>query len=184
MTHPALGSSLFALGFADHRGVKKNLSGRFFRNKGESIMTRMTIFAAALALGTVTAALPAAAQDASATPELMKVDWYDVQLIKWVPGKGGRAHEIIEMFMKTDKELGLSGVMDFHMRTGPWDSIVALPMRGGIAELGWANNPEEKKWDEAFAKQVGGPEKAKAIYDEFNTLILRSERHVGHIDRD
>ena len=53
MTHPALGSSLFALGFADHRGVKKNLSGRFFRNKGESIMTRMTIFAVALALGTV-----------------------------------------------------------------------------------------------------------------------------------
>ena len=142
------------------------------------------MLAAALALGTMTAALPAVAQQATAAPELMKVDWYDVQMIKWHPGKAGRAHEIIEMFMKTDAELGWSGVHDFHMRTGPWDSIVALPMRGGIAEIGWANNPNEKKWDETFAKQVGGPEKAKAIYEEFETLIMRSERHVGHIDRD
>ena len=147
-------------------------------------MTKMTTIASALALGFAAVSLPAAAQDAAATPELSKVDWYDVQMIKWHPGKAGRAHEIIEMFMKTDAELGWSGVHDFHMRTGPWDSIVALPMRGGIAEIGWANNPNEKKWDETFAKQVGGEAKAKALYEEFDSLILRSERHVGHIDRD
>ena len=147
-------------------------------------MHRLTVFAAALALGTAVAALPLAAQETSPSPELLKVDWYDVQLIKWVRGKGGRAHEIIEMYMKTDKELGLSGVINVHMRTGPWDSIVALPMRGGVAEIGWANNPAEKKWEEAFALQVGGPEKAKAINDEFESLIQHSERHVGHIHRD
>jgi hypothetical protein len=147
-------------------------------------MKTTIMFAAAFALGTAAIASPAAAQEAAVAPELMKVDWYDVQMIKWVPGKSRRAQEIIDMFMKTDKELGLSGVMDFHMRTGPWDSIVALPMRGGVAEIGWTNNPAEKKWEETFAKQVGGAEKAKAIYDEFDTLILRSERHVGHIDRD
>ena len=36
----------------------------------------------------------------------------------------------------------------------------------------------------ASADQKAALDKAKAIYDEFNTLILRSERHVGHIDRD
>ncbi|MGX7952272.1 hypothetical protein ACWPM1_06850 [Tsuneonella sp. HG249] len=147
-------------------------------------MTKMTMLAVAFALGTTAVALPAAAQEAAAAQELLKVDWYDVQLIKWVPGKGGRAHEIIEMYMKTDKELGLTGVIDVHMRTGAWDSIVALPMRSGIAQVGWANNPEEKKWEEAFARQVGGEEKAKAIHAEFDSLIQRSERHVGHIDRD
>ena len=147
-------------------------------------MTRMTMLAVAIALGTATAPLPLAAQETAAAQELLKVDWYDVQLIKWVRGKGGRAHEIIEMYMKTDKELGHTGVIDIHMRTGPWDSIVALPMRNGIAEVGWANNPEEKKWEETFARQVGGADKAKAIHAEFDSLIQRSERHVGHIDRD
>lgn len=120
----------------------------------------------------------------STPPELSKVDWYRVEMIKWKPGKGGRAHEIIEMFEKTDAELGFKGILDFHMSTGEWDSIVAMPMRGGIAQMGWANNPEDKKWDEAFAKQVGGMDKAKALYEEFDSLILERQRHVGHIDRD
>lgn len=117
-------------------------------------------------------------------PELSKVDWYRVEMIKWKPGKGGRAHEIIEMFEKTDAELGFKGILDFHMSTGEWDSIVAMPMRGGVAQMGWANNPEDKKWDEAFAKQVGGTDKAKALYEEFDSLIAERQRHVGHIDRD
>ncbi|MFN3620601.1 hypothetical protein, partial [Sphingorhabdus sp.] len=73
----------------------------------------------------------------STPPELSKVDWYRVEMIKWKPGKGGRAHEIIEMFEKTDAELGFKDILDFHMSTGEWDSIVAMPMRGGIAQMGW-----------------------------------------------
>lgn len=125
---------------------------------------------------------PAAAQ--STAPELSKVDWYRIELIKWAPGKGERAHELIEMFEKTDKELGLTGVIDFHVSTGEWDSIVALPMRGGIAQMGWANNPEDKKWDEAFARQVGGMDKAKLLWAEFDSLIAQRQRHIGHIDQD
>ncbi len=118
------------------------------------------------------------------TPELSKVDWYRIELIKWKPGKGERAHEIIEMFEKVDKELGFKGVVDFHVSTGEWDSIVAMPMRGGIAQMGWANNPEDKKWDDAFARQVGGMDKAKVLWDEFDSLIAQRQRHIGHIDRD
>lgn len=127
-------------------------------------------------------ATPAVAQ--TTAPELSKVDWYRIELIKWVPGKGERAHELIEMFEQVDKELGFTGVIDFHVSTGEWDSIVALPMRSGIAQMGWASNPEDKKWDEAFARKVGGMDKAKVLWAEFDSLIAQRQRHIGHIDRD
>ncbi len=127
-------------------------------------------------------AAPVAAQ--TTAPELSKVDWYRIELIKWVPGKTERAHELIEMFEQVDKELGFTGVIDFHVSTGEWDSIVALPMRGGIAQMGWANNPEDKKWDEAFARKVGGMDKAKVLWAEFDSLIAQRQRHIGHIDQD
>ena len=120
----------------------------------------------------------------TSAPELSKVDWYRIELLKWKPGKGERAHQIIEMFEKVDKELGFKGVIDFHVSTGEWDSIVAMPMRGGIAQMGWANNPDEKKWEEAFARQVGGMDKAKALWEEFDSLVAQRQRHVGHIDQD
>lgn len=145
-------------------------------------MRKLIIAAALAAFLTPIVAVPVQAQ--TATPELSKVDWYRVEMIKWKPGKAGRAHEIIEMFEKADAELGFKGIVDFHMSTGEWDSIVAMPMRGGVAQMGWANNPEDKKWDEAFAKQVGGMDKAKALYEEFDSLMAERQRHVGHIDRD
>ncbi|MBX7541800.1 hypothetical protein [Qipengyuania sphaerica] len=144
-------------------------------------MKKLILMAAAI--GLAIPAAPALADDHE-TPELSKVDWYRVSMIKWKPGKGGRAHEIIEMYEKVDKALGWEGVLDFHMQTGEYDSIVALPMRSGIAEMGWATNPAVKQWEAEFARQVGGEEKAKAIWDEFNSLILREDRHIGHIDRD
>lgn len=146
-------------------------------------MKKITLLAAALAMAIPTA--PALADNhQAAQPELAKVDWYRVMLMKWKPGKGERAHEIIAMFNKVDSALGLNRGMDIHMSSGSWDSIIALPMRQGIASMGWEKNPEGDKWDAEFARQVGGEDKAKAIWDEFNSLILTSERHIGHIDRD
>ena len=115
---------------------------------------------------------------------MSKVDWYRIELVNWKPGKGERAHEIIDMFKKVDAELGNKGVIDIHVSTGEWDSIVALPMIGGIASMGWANDPEEKKWNETFIRQVGDEKKAKALWEEFDSLIAERQRHIGHIDRD
>jgi len=137
---------------------------------------------AAAAIGLAIPAAPAFADDHE--PSLMEVDWYRVNLIKWKPGMGDRAHEIIEMYEKVDAALGRNDVIDFHMATGEWDSIVAMPMRNGIAAMGWAENPDGAAWRAEFAKQVGGEDKAKALWDEFETLILRRQRHIGHIDRD
>ena len=137
---------------------------------------------AAAAFGLAVTPAPVLADDHE--PALAELDWYRINLIKWKPGKGERAHEIIEMFEKTDAALGHDGVIDFHMATGEWDSIVALPMRQGIAAMGWADNPEEKKWEAEFIRQVGGEAKAKALWEEFDSLIARRQRHIGHIDRD
>ncbi|MDZ4307598.1 hypothetical protein [Allopontixanthobacter sp.] len=141
-------------------------------------MKKLLIIAAALCV-TLPAA-PALSQDAQ--PELRDVKWYQIHMIRWVSGKGARAHEIIEMFEKVDEALGEQGVLDFHMSTGEWNSIVAFPMKHGIAEMGWKESPEGKKWDAEFARQVGGEDKAKALMDELQTLVAAEQRHVGHID--
>lgn len=145
-------------------------------------MRKLLIACAIAGMAAPLSTLPALAQDKA--PELSKVDWYRVEMIKWKPGKGERAHEIIELFEKADAEAGMKGVIDIHMNTGEWDSVVAFPMTGGIAQMGWASNPEDKKWEAIFARQVGGEDKAKALYEEFDSLIANRQRHVGHIDRD
>lgn len=139
-----------------------------------------------LAVAAIGLAIPAAPAfaDNHEEPALAELDWYRINLMKWKPGKGERAHEIIEMFQKVDEALGQTGVIDFHMATGEWDSIVALPMRQGIAAMGWSENPEGKKWEAEFIRQAGGEDKAKAIWEEFDSLIARQQRHIGHIDRD
>lgn len=143
-------------------------------------MKKLLITAAAF--GLAIPVTPALSDDH--TPELAEVDWYRVNMIKWKAGKAGRAHEIIEMFEKVDAALGRNDVIDIHMNTGEWDSIVAMPMRQGIAAMGWKENPEGKKWDAEFVKQMGGEEAAKAIWDEFDSLIASRQRHLGHIDQD
>ena len=142
-------------------------------------MKKLMLAAAALGLGL--SAAPAYA-DNHATPELREVDWYRIQFIKWKEGKGGRAHEIIQMFEKVDKALGYNDVIDFHMGTGEWDSVVAMKMRHGIASMGWKTNPDGDKWDKEFARQVGGEDKAKALFAEFDECILEQETQIGHID--
>ena len=133
----------------------------------------------AAALGLCLTATPTFAQD---EPELREVDWYRVNLIKWKSGKGDRAHEIIQMFEKVDEALGRNDVIDFHMATGEWNSIVAFKMTQGIAAMGWKTNPDNDAWDAEFIKQVGGEDKAKALWAEFDDCILEEQRNIGHID--
>lgn len=170
--------------FAD-RGLGAVRTFRVADLEGTATMKKMTLFAAAIALAIPAVSAPVLAQDeAASTPELAELDWYRVMFMKWKPGKARRAHEIIAMFRKVDDALGLESGPDFHMASGKWDSIVALPMRQGIASMGWAGNPEGEKWDAEFARQAGGKEQAEAIWEEFDSLIADSERHIGHIDRD
>lgn len=141
-------------------------------------MKKFALVIAAVAMGAGSLVMPTVAQ----AQEQREVDWYRIQLIKWKEGKGDRAHEIIEMFEKVDKALGWNDVIDFHMGTGEWDSIVAMKMRNGIGSMGWKTNPDEDKWNAEFARQVGGEDKAKALFAEFDDCILEQQTQLGHID--
>lgn len=144
-------------------------------------MKKLTLAAVAASMIALSGVGPVASTVAQAQ-ELREVNWYEIHMIKWKQGKRARAHEIIELFEATDKALGWNDVMDFHMTTGPWHSIVAMKMRGGIAQMGWKSNPDGDAWDKKFAELNGGEEKAKALFAEFEECIQDQQTHIGHID--
>ncbi|MGB3296539.1 MAG: hypothetical protein WBB01_26435 [Phormidesmis sp.] len=147
-------------------------------------MMKKLIVAAAVAALCVPA-VPAMAQEIPTEPVAANVDWYMVEMVKFKPGKRERAHEIIDSyFIPVDQALGRSGVIDIHLNTGEWDSIVAFPMRGGVADLDWEMSPDDMAWMARLAQMVGGMEQAQAIFNEWDSLVLRSETHLGHVDRD
>lgn len=138
---------------------------------------------ATAAFGLALPAAPVLADDhEKADRQLAEVDWYRINMIKWKHGKGDRAHEIIDMFEKVDIALGRNDVIDLHMNTGEWNSIVAFKMKEGIQGMAYQRTGEPDEWDIEFAKQVGGEEKAKELMAEFESLIAVEERHIGHID--
>lgn len=139
---------------------------------------------ATAALGMAMTGAPALADDheEKAERELAEVTWYRINMIKWKVGKGDRAHEIIDMFEKVDAALGRNDVIDLHMNTGEWNSIVAFKMKDGIQAMAYQPTGEPDPWDAEFARQVGGEDKAKELMAEFNSLIAAEERHIGHID--
>lgn len=138
---------------------------------------------ATAAIGMVMTGTPAFADGHEAEErELREVDWYRINFIKWKVGKGDRAHEIIDMFEKVDMALGRNDVIDLHMNTGGWNSIVAFKMKHGIQGMAYKRSEGPDEWDVEFAKQVGGEEKAKALMEEFQSCIAKEEMHIGHID--
>ena len=48
--------------------------------------------------------------------------------------------------------------------------------------MGWKTNPDNDAWEAEFIKQVGGEDKAKALWAEFDDCILEEQRNIGHID--
>ena len=144
-------------------------------------MKKLMLAAAAAA---VLCAPTTALADDHAAPELRQIAWYQVNLIKWKEGKGGRAHEIIQKFEEVDKALGREGIIDLHMGTGEWNSIVAIPMIHGPAAMAWQTNPADEEWNAKFIEMNGGEEAAMKLWMEFSDCILEQRRQIGHIDID
>ena len=141
-------------------------------------MKKLLLTAAALGMGLTAVSAPTA----TTAQELREVDWYEIHFIKWKVGKGDRAHEIINMYEKVDEALGRNDVIDFHMWTGEFNSVVAMKMKGGPGQRAFKTNPDGDAWNAEFARQVGGEDKARAIWAEFNDLILEERIEIGHID--
>lgn len=81
--------------------------------------------------------------------------------------------------MAADQGVG-EQVYEIHTTTGPWDSIAIMPLRGGVGDLGYVVSPDDARWFAALSKIAGGDDKAKALMEEYNALIERSETQMAH----
>ena len=147
-------------------------------------MRKFASIAAAIALAAIPAAVLADGHEEGPTIR-ENVDYLDIIMIDIKPGKRGRAEEIIDdYFSKASKAAGTPEPYLVHLQTGSWDFLVAWDMADGPAELTYTNNPDGAKWFAALTELAGGEEEAQALWDEYQSLIARSTRMIGHHHND
>jgi hypothetical protein len=123
----------------------------------------------------------------SATAQEMKAkkfdnpQWKTVSFLKFNPGKSDRGREIIRNYFQkaAEKASTPSPTMAVDLFTGEWDMMVVWDMKGGIEEMNWEMSPDNVKWMTAINEIAGGGDKAKAILDEFSSLIDRESTSLG-----
>ncbi|KIC93239.1 hypothetical protein [Flavihumibacter solisilvae] len=128
--------------------------------------------------------LTASAQDLKAK-KMDNPQWKWVVLIDFKPGKNDRANEIIRnYFMKADQSAGLPGPSyALDLMSGDWDILVSFDMKGGVDDLNWEISPDDEKWMKAIGTLAGSPDKAKAILDEWASLIQRETRFLAKVHK-
>lgn len=107
--------------------------------------------------------------------------WKTVSFLKFKSGKSDRAREIIRNYYEkaAQKASVASPTMAVDLVTGEWDMMVVWDMKGGVEEMNWEISPENVKWMNAMNEIAGGGDKAKAIMDEFSSLIDRESTSLG-----
>ena len=108
-------------------------------------------------------------------------EWKRVLLIKFKPDKASRGMEIIsDYYLKACTKSGTPAPSTlFNVITGDWDLIAAWDMKEGIEEMNWETSPDDIAWLKALNEIAGGETKAKAILDEFSSLIDRQITYIG-----
>lgn len=107
--------------------------------------------------------------------------WLTVVFIKFSENKYSRAKEIItNYFEKAGQKAGTpSPSLVLDIMSGEWDMMLTWDMKNGIDEMNWETSPDDVKWMKAMGEILGGPDKAKAILDEYTSLISRSTRYIA-----
>ena len=140
------------------------------------ILKTRTILGLSLALFL---AAPALAQDMEAK-KLEDPQWRSVVMVKYPPGKMGRAMELIDEFQKVTEKAGTPNPeLTVRMATGEWDLMVIWRMEGGISDMDWDTSPNNVKWRKAGAEHFGSEEKMKEAWQEYRSLIMESERDIA-----
>lgn len=148
--------------------------------------TYALILSLALALlGWSAFATPAWAQEEA--PEAQRyenVDWHEVNLVDFKPGKTERAMEIIsDYFQEASKRADTQVPRIIEMQTGPWDLMLIWTMEEGPSEMTWKISPEGVRYQEAFNEVVGSEEEAEEIVGEYYSLVARETSYVGMAGR-
>lgn len=147
-------------------------------------MKKLTSICVAAALAAIPAV--ALAEHHEEGPTIREnAEYLNIIMIDIKPGKRDRAEEIIEnYFSKAAKAAGTQEPYLVHLQTGSWDFIVAWNMKDGPVQLTYTSNPDGKKWFAAMSELAGGEEQAQAIWDEYQSLIARSNSMLGHHHTD
>lgn len=147
-------------------------------------MRSIVTFALASALASIPAAALAGGQDEGPTIR-ENADYMEIEFVDIKAGKRDRAEEIIDdYFFKASEAAGTAKPYLVHLQTGEWDFIVAFDLKEGPVEFTYTQTPDGKKWWAAFVKLAGGEDKAKAIMDEYQSLVVRTNSMLGHHHND
>ncbi|NMP17606.1 hypothetical protein [Thalassotalea sp. Y01] len=109
------------------------------------------------------------------------VSWKNVVKIDFKPGKRGAALKIIKEYYRpaTEKAGTNAPEMILELQTGDYDLLVVWHMKGGINDMTWETNPEQKQWRAALNEIAGSEEKAKEILDEYISYVHHAESQVA-----
>lgn len=147
----------------------------------------MKRIAICLASSAFVLAAPVAAQTTPPAPMTMptkavKEPGLRYFLVETITAKpGARLWTIISKhFIPAAKASGVPAPLVYHSETGPSQTMIITPLPGGTADLEWAVSPDDVKWMAALAKQEGSPEKAMALWKEYNDGIEKRTRELVH----
>lgn len=109
------------------------------------------------------------------------VDYYEIVLVKYKAGMAGKAGKMIkEHFAPASETAGTPKPFVMHMHTGDWDSVFFWKQGGSMGAFDWYMDADSEKWFAEFSKQSGGKDKADKIWADYQALIARSSRQIGH----
>ena len=125
--------------------------------------------------------LSAEAQDAPAASKWTDVDWYRVVQIDLEAGKTNAAMKLIdEHFAPATEAAGTPGpAMLLWHQTGEWDLTVMWTMAEGPGDMEWRRSPNNISWWSAFVAREGGEEAAEALWEEWNSMVERTNSFVA-----
>ena len=125
-----------------------------------------------IAVQTSTAQAPNPAKAEAKTTE-PKFVYFKGSFTKFHPGKREEAINLIyNRFWTVDQVVGRKPI-PFELLTGEWDHMGFFRLHGGLAEMELKKAAMQAKWDRQLEKQEGGPEKAKALHDYHDSLVMK-----------
>ena len=120
------------------------------------------------------------AQEEMQPKRFENVEWKNIVYIKYHAGKQTRADEIIrDYFQKAAEKAGTKPPEAFDMRSGKWDKMLIWNLKGGVEDLSWQMSPDNIKWWKALIDVTGGPDKAQATMDEYQSLVAETYKELA-----
>ena len=106
--------------------------------------------------------------------------WYQVIYTDYHDHRAQEATEIIrDYFYPATQASGTQAPRVLEFETGPWDRMIVFELPGGPGDLEWRIHPDDVKWMEAIAEEVGSFEAAEELWNRYLACVARSETHIA-----